>query len=430
MRPRTKTRKSAAPLDAALAFDGLGARQLPPVLTPAAVAKGLMPPLGVSALPPSLEQAIPVELRYWTAKDAEEARAVRDELVERAVVKASDLLVVDGAVRRVVWQAFLAVEDEAPTPLAKRTPAAVAGAACLVPLPGVETIAICAGELDGDDLPWTAERTAKAIQGLGQRVCIALSDTPANRAALAGLTSTFALETRPGVVYGSPLAIDPDATHVVPIAPAAKAAPPPVGSRVYVDPSAAHMPEASGPGTVAEIGGPAIGVRFDSDPDVVHRWVVAEELSPMPDDAEKRPKKPGMAPGMAMKQHAVRLVVKADAPPAEERYVFGVVLEPDVVDSQNDTYSAEEVRKAAHRFMEAHAQLGKQHSEIVTGKLKILESYVAPVDFAVGEQVIKAGTWLLAIRVVDDELWTAVKAGSFTGFSIGGTAIRQPDAGA
>lgn len=111
----------------------------------------------------------------------------------------------------------------------------------------------------------------------------------------------------------------------------------------------------------------------------------------------------------------------------EERFVLGVVLEPDVVDAQNDTYSADEVRKAAHRWMESNqAQLGKQHSEIVTGKLKVLESYVAPADFAVGEQTVKKGAWVMAIRVVDDDLWTAVKKGSFTGFSIGGTAIRTP----
>jgi len=112
----------------------------------------------------------------------------------------------------------------------------------------------------------------------------------------------------------------------------------------------------------------------------------------------------------------------------EERFVFGVVLEPDVVDAQNDTYSAEEVRKAAHRWMEQNnAQLGKQHAEIVTGKLKVLESYVAPVDFAVGEQTVKKGAWVMAIRVVDDDMWAAVKKGEFTGFSIGGSAIRTPE---
>lgn len=345
MRPRTKTRKSADP---ALSFDGLGPRTLPPVLTAKAVAAGLMPPLGSSALPPSLEAAIPAALRYWTAKTAEEARAVRDELVERGVIRPTDVLKVDGDLRRVTWRAFLVEEDAEPEPLAKRTPVALAGAACLVPLPDLETV-VAADLMDEAAGPWDASRVTTTVENLGPRVCLALSDTPEHRAALEGLASTFVLETRPGVVYGSTLELDADAPHVS-----------------------------------------------------TFKAVKAE------------------------KARNVRLLRKADAP-AEERYVFGVVLEPDVVDSQKDVYSAEEVRKAAHVFMESYAQLGQQHSAIVTGKLKILESYVAPCDFTVGTEVVKSGTWLLAIRVVDDALWTTVKAGGFTGFSIGGSAIRQPE---
>jgi hypothetical protein len=113
---------------------------------------------------------------------------------------------------------------------------------------------------------------------------------------------------------------------------------------------------------------------------------------------------------------------------AEERYVLGIVLEPDVVDSQKDFYGAEDVRKAAHAYMENAAQLGTQHSEIVTGKLKILETYLAPVDFEIGEEKVKKGSWVMGIRVVDDELWTSVKKGDYTGFSIGGKAYRKPEA--
>lgn len=110
----------------------------------------------------------------------------------------------------------------------------------------------------------------------------------------------------------------------------------------------------------------------------------------------------------------------------EERFVLGAVLEPDTVDSQQDFYTAESIRDAAHSFMEHHQALGKQHSEIVTGKLKILESYLAPADFELGTESIKKGTWLLAIRVADDDLWEQVKKGDFTGFSIGGAAYRKP----
>jgi hypothetical protein len=41
---------------------------------------------------------------------------------------------------------------------------------------------------------------------------------------------------------------------------------------------------------------------------------------------------------------------------------------------------------------------------------------------------IRRGTWLLAVRVVDDELWQQIKAGELTGFSIGGSALRSSSA--
>lgn len=113
---------------------------------------------------------------------------------------------------------------------------------------------------------------------------------------------------------------------------------------------------------------------------------------------------------------------------AEERFVLGVVLEPNVVDSQRDFESPEDIRKAAHTFMEQFEQLGTQHTEIVTGKLKVLETYIAPADFQLGDEEhtkVTKGTWVMGIRVVDDELWTRVKKGDFTGFSIGGSAYRN-----
>lgn len=120
-------------------------------------------------------------------------------------------------------------------------------------------------------------------------------------------------------------------------------------------------------------------------------------------------------------EHSVRLIKSAE----EERIVFGVVLEPDEVDSQNDTIPAEEIRKAAHTFMQEYGTLGIQHGENAGGKLAILESFIAPVEFEVSGEVVKAGSWLMKERVVDDGLWSQVKKGDLTGFSIGGSAIRR-----
>lgn len=122
----------------------------------------------------------------------------------------------------------------------------------------------------------------------------------------------------------------------------------------------------------------------------------------------------------------VRLIKNAD--PADERFVLGVVLEPETVDAQKDIYSAAEIRKAAHRFMEEYGSMGLMHEWIVNAKIVILETFIAPVDFEIAGEKVKAGTWLLGARIVDDELWAETKSGDFTGWSIGGDAIRTPDA--
>lgn len=116
--------------------------------------------------------------------------------------------------------------------------------------------------------------------------------------------------------------------------------------------------------------------------------------------------------------------VAKDEDGLEERFVLGIVLEPDEVDSQGDTISAEEIRSAAHRYMEEHANVGLQHQVFVNGKIKILESYIAPTDFSIGEERVKAGTWLMAFRILDDSIWKAVKEGLLDGLSIGGTGLR------
>lgn len=137
-------------------------------------------------------------------------------------------------------------------------------------------------------------------------------------------------------------------------------------------------------------------------------------------------KAPAKKRAQIVSEGRMRLIKGAN--PADERFVLGVVLEPETVDAQKDIYSAEEIRKAAHRFMEDFGgAMGLMHEWIVTGKVKVLETYIAPVDFEVDGEKVKAGSWLLGARIVDDELWTQTKDGGFTGWSIGGDAVRTPD---
>ena len=113
--------------------------------------------------------------------------------------------------------------------------------------------------------------------------------------------------------------------------------------------------------------------------------------------------------------------------PTDERFVLGIVLEPEVVDAQGDIYSAEEVRQAAHRFMQEFGGLGLMHRIAVNDQVKVLESYLAPVDFEIAGVAVRKGTWILGVRVLSDALWAQVKDGKLSGFSIGGSARKVPE---
>lgn len=123
----------------------------------------------------------------------------------------------------------------------------------------------------------------------------------------------------------------------------------------------------------------------------------------------------------------MRAIVRKDGP-AEEQYVLGIVLEPlkemGAKDSQADMYSADEVRKAAYLFMQEFGNLGLQHQKYINGRVKILENWITRDDAVIDGQPVAKGTWLLGVRVVDTALWAAIKDGSITGFSIGGSATR------
>lgn len=138
--------------------------------------------------------------------------------------------------------------------------------------------------------------------------------------------------------------------------------------------------------------------------------------------------------GMRLLTGSAEAIEKADG--EEERFVLSLVLEPNdgidgaplKPDTQGDIYSAAEVRKTAHAWMEHYGQIDLQHSFEALGKqdVCVLESYLAPADFSFGEQAVVKGTWLLALRVLNDELWKAVKSGDIGAYSIGGAAMRTP----
>lgn len=113
-------------------------------------------------------------------------------------------------------------------------------------------------------------------------------------------------------------------------------------------------------------------------------------------------------------------ILKADE---DLRIVYGVVLEPDTEDLQGDILDAETIEKAAHAYLKESRVVGDSH--MVQAAADVVESYVAPADIQLGEQTVKKGSWVVGVKVHDDEMWSAVKKGEFSGFSIGGFATRE-----
>lgn len=177
---------------------------------------------------------------------------------------------------------------------------------------------------------------------------------------------------------------------------------------------------------VAALGGPPA--------QVVRTWVPVGEASGATKPAEDAaPAQDVSAADKVLQQtfdahmkRYLKIARRTLAKSGEERYVLGIVLEPDIVDAQQDTYSAEEIRQAADKFMTDFRNMGLMHKGFVNEKVKILESYIAPTDLQLDGVAVKKGTWMMAVRVLDDGLWEACKKGKLTGFSIGGSAIRKP----
>lgn len=120
-------------------------------------------------------------------------------------------------------------------------------------------------------------------------------------------------------------------------------------------------------------------------------------------------------------------IVKADA---AAQIAYGVVLEPrteDNPDSQGDWYDATDIAKAAHGFLarlaksDAGADLMHEGDELVG---TVVESFLAPCDLLMGDQVVKAASWVAGVHYPDPEIWDLVVKGELAAFSVGGSGKR------
>ena len=113
-------------------------------------------------------------------------------------------------------------------------------------------------------------------------------------------------------------------------------------------------------------------------------------------------------------------IFKADA---EKRLVFGVVSEPLTVDAQGDVLSEGEIEQFAHKFLVKIREFRDRHTRKKV-EADIVESWIAKADFEWMGQIVKKGSWIVGVHVLDDEIWGKIKAGFYKAFSIGGRGLR------
>lgn len=117
-----------------------------------------------------------------------------------------------------------------------------------------------------------------------------------------------------------------------------------------------------------------------------------------------------------------------------QRYVLGVAYQagPDPriqrgADGGRDYFTADELEKAAWRFLRTGRQHGLFHGPDGTvGHAETVESYVwRGPDWDLGDGVIvKAGDWLIG-AILDETAWDLYKRGKVTGWSPQGSATRR-----
>lgn len=110
---------------------------------------------------------------------------------------------------------------------------------------------------------------------------------------------------------------------------------------------------------------------------------------------------------------------------------YGVVLEPrgpENPDAQGDWYTEDDVREACWSHSDSVAKgdgLGDVMHDGTTLGGWPRESWIAPEDFTLGDQVVKAGSWVMGMHYPDPAIWARVEKGELPAFSVFGTGVRE-----
>ncbi len=107
----------------------------------------------------------------------------------------------------------------------------------------------------------------------------------------------------------------------------------------------------------------------------------------------------------------------------KKQIVFGVVFEPDFVDAHDEWISKDDIEEAAFNYLVNYRNTKLSHKVDINEDVQLVASMPIPGDMTYNGTLIKAGTWLVAHRIKDNDLWEAIEKDTIVGYSAGGTKI-------
>jgi hypothetical protein len=112
----------------------------------------------------------------------------------------------------------------------------------------------------------------------------------------------------------------------------------------------------------------------------------------------------------------------------EKRIIYAPALVPYEIHDSGDRMTPEDIEYTAHGYMQHARMVGSEHEREILAD--VVESFIAPQDLQFrggpyGDQDIPRGSWMVGIKVHDDEEWDKAKRGEYTGVSTGGFGSRS-----
>lgn len=110
----------------------------------------------------------------------------------------------------------------------------------------------------------------------------------------------------------------------------------------------------------------------------------------------------------------VKLRVRSDK--EWERVVFAEVLVPEVPNVFNDYWTKPSIRHAAYAFMMRGFGIDIEHDnvDVTNTKAAVVESFIARANDPDG---FIEGSWVVGMKILDDDVWDAVLSGDINGYS-------------